>query len=112
MCQVDILDNVLPVLDTPWSYQRIEQVNSSIVESLKKLNNSEFDKYSNLIKILSNVLQKEPTIDDINKSIDMLENLNIDANPKIHLYSFLLAMKEEWVMAENVLNDSKLTIHI
>ncbi|MFJ7407635.1 MULTISPECIES: class I SAM-dependent methyltransferase [unclassified Lysinibacillus] len=112
LCQVDILNNDLPVLDTPWSYQRINQVNSSIVESLKELDYSEYDKYSNLIKILSNVLQKEPTIDEINMSIDMLENLNIGANPKIHLYSFLLAMKEEWVNAENVLDDNKLTIHI
>lgn len=111
MCSVESLGKDLPVLDTPWSYERLELVNTSIVESLKE-NDNEYDKYSNLIKILSNVLQKEPTIDEIDKSIDMLENLNINSNAKIHLYSFLLAMQEEWGMAEDVLKANQLTIHI
>ncbi len=112
VCPVDVLDQDLLILDTPWSYQKLEQVNSSIVESLKEQDCTEYNKYSNFIKILSNVLQKEPTIDKINLSLDMLEKINIDSNAKIHLYSFLLAMKEEWIMAEDVLDDNKLTIKI
>lgn len=95
----------IPQLNKPWTYEKLQIVNKSIVDHL---GNSNRDIYNKFIDIMGPILQNKLTNKQLDQIINQLKETKQNELLDAYSLSFLYAMREHWAKALETIKGYKL----
>lgn len=111
MMPIETIDvNKLEAFSRPWTYERLEENNKSLLFELNRRAPFLLSKFNHLVQIMEPALQRNSTVQELETIIKTLsssisENDDVSSN---HALSFLYAMIRNWSEAFRVLSKQKL----